>query len=69
MKAIVWQEETLGAKFIYEDIPDEYKEKSDTYREKLIETVIELDDTIMEKYLDGTIPSTDQIKNLVRKGQ
>ena len=68
MKAIVWQEETLGAKFTYEDIPDEYKEKSDNYREKLVEAVVELDDGIMEKYLDGTPPSTDEIKNLIRKG-
>ena len=68
MKAIVWQEETLGAKFTHEDIPDEYKEKSESYREKLIESVVELDDEIMEKYLDGTIPSTDQIKSLIRKG-
>ena len=68
MKAIVWQEETLGAKFTHEDIPDEYKEKSESYREKLIESVVELDDEIMEKYLDGTIPSTDEIKRLIRKG-
>ena len=68
MKAIVWQEETLGAKFTHEDIPDEYKEKSESYREKLIESVVELDDEIMEKYLDGTIPTTDQVKRLIRKG-
>ena len=68
MKAIVWQEETLGAKFTHEDIPDDYNDKANSYREKLIETVVELDDTIMEKYLDGTIPSTEQIKSLVRKG-
>ena len=68
MKAIVWQEETLGAKFTHEDIPDEYKEKSESYREKLIESVVELDDEIMENYLDGTIPSTDQVKSLIRKG-
>ena len=68
MKAIVWQEETLGAKFTHEDIPGEYKEKSESYREKLIESVVELDDEIMEKYLDGTIPSTDQVKRLIRKG-
>jgi len=68
MKAIVWQEETLGAKFTHQDIPDEYKEKSESYREKLIESVVELDDEIMENYLDGTIPSTDQVKSLIRKG-
>ena len=68
MKAIVWQEETLGAKFTHEEIPEDLKEKSDKYREKLIESVVELDDEIMEKYLDGTSPSVDQIKSLVRKG-
>ena len=68
MKAIVWQEETLGAKFTHEDIPDDLKEKSDKYREKLIETVVELDDIIMEKYLEGNTPSTEEIKSLIRKG-
>ncbi len=68
MKAIVWQEETLGAKFSDEDIPSEIKEEADKYREKLIETVVELDDEIMEKYLDGTTPSDEEVKKLIRKG-
>ena len=67
MKAIVWQEETLGAKFTYEEIPDDLKADSEKYREKLIEMVVELDDSIMEKYLDGTIPSEEEIKNLFEK--
>ncbi len=68
MKATVWQEESLGAKFVYEDIPDEMKSKSDEYREKLIEAVVEMDDDVMEKYLDGEMPSEETIKNLIRKG-
>ena len=68
MKAIVWQEETLGAKFTYEEIPDDIKADSEKYREKLIEMVVELDDSIMEKYLDGSIPSEEEIKKLIRKG-
>jgi elongation factor G len=68
MKAIVWQEETLGAKFTHEDIPDDYKEKADTYREKLIETVVEMDDAIMESYLEGNPPTTETIKKLIRTG-
>ncbi|MFL2679519.1 MAG: elongation factor G [Alphaproteobacteria bacterium] len=68
MKSIVWQEETLGAKFTYEDISDEHKADAEKYREKLIETVVELDDTIMEKYLDGQTPSEDELKSLIRKG-
>ena len=68
MKAIVWQEETLGAKFTYEEIPDDLKADSEKYREKLVEMVVELDDSIMEKYLDGTMPSEEEIKRLIRKG-
>ena len=68
MKAIVWEEEKLGAKFSYQEIPEEFKADSDKYREKMIETVVELDDSLMEKYLDGTIPTEEQIKNLIRKG-
>ena len=68
MKAIVWQEETLGAKFTYEEIPEELKAESEKYRERLIETVVELDDDIMEKYLDGEPPDVETLKNLIRKG-
>ena len=68
MKAIVWQEETLGAKFTDEDIPEDYREKAESYREKLIETVVEMDDDIMESYLEGTQPTTETIKKLIRTG-
>ncbi|MFL2661123.1 MAG: elongation factor G [Alphaproteobacteria bacterium] len=68
MEAIVWQEETLGAKFTYEEIPSQMIEEANKYKEKLIETIVELDDDIMEKYLDGTAPSIEQVKSLIRKG-
>ena len=68
MKSIVWQEESLGAKFVYEDIADDMKAKAEEYREKLIETIVEMDDSVMEKYLDGEIPSEETVKNLIRKG-
>ncbi len=68
MKAIVWQDEKLGAKFTDEEIPQNLIDESNKYRESLIETVVEMDDEIMEKYLDGTTPSEDQIKSLIRKG-
>ena len=56
----------MGAKFTYEEIPDDIKADSEKYREKLIEMVVELDDSIMEKYLDGTMPS-EEIKKLIEK--
>jgi elongation factor G len=68
MKAIVWQEETLGAKFTQEDIPEDYREKAESYREKLIETVVEMDDDVMESYLEGTQPTQETIKKLIRTG-
>ena len=68
MKAIVWQEETLGAKFTHEDIPEDYREKAESYRDKLIETVVEMDDNIMESYLEGTQPTKETIKKLIRTG-
>ena len=68
MKAVVWETESLGAKFNYLDIPDDLLEESNKYREMLLETVVELDDTIMEKYLDGTPPDEDKVKELIRLG-
>ena len=68
MKAVVWEEESLGAKFHEEDIPADLADKAAEYREKLIETVVELDEEVMEAYLEGNEPDNDTIKRLVRKG-
>jgi elongation factor G len=68
MKAIIWEAESLGAKFNYVDIPDNLLEESNKYREILIESVVEMDDNVMEKYLDGIIPDEEKIKSLIRIG-
>ena len=68
MKAIIWEEETLGAKYSFQEIPENLKDESEKYREKLLENVVEMDDIIMEKYLEGSIPSEEEIKSLIRKG-
>ena len=68
MKAIIWETESLGAKFNYVDIPENLVTESEKYREALIESVVELDDDVMEKYLDGTIPDEEKIKSLIRIG-
>ncbi len=67
-KAIIWQDESLGAKFDVVDIPDDLKDQSSEYRLKLIEKAVEEDDTIMEKYLEGSEPTTDELKSCIRKG-
>ena len=68
MKAVVWEEESLGAKFHEEDIPADLADKAAEYREKMIETVVELDEAVMEAYLEGNEPDVDTIKKLIRKG-
>ena len=66
--AIVWQDESLGAKFDIVDIPDDLKEQAKEYREKLIEKIVEEDDKVMQDYLDGTEPSISDIKKCIRSG-
>jgi len=66
--AIVWQDESLGAKFDIVDIPDDLKDQAKEYREKLIEKIVEEDDTVMQAYLDGIEPSINDIKKCIRSG-
>jgi len=68
MKALIWRDETLGAAWDVLDIPAEYVEKAEEYREKLIETAVEMDEAAMERYLEGEMPSVEEIRSLIRKG-
>ena len=67
-RAIIWLEESLGAKFEYQDIPDDLKEKAAKYRSDLIEMAVEQDDAAMEAYLEGNEPTVAELKALIRKG-
>jgi len=68
MKALVWPEDTkLGAEYNVEDIPEELAERAAEYRDKLLETVGEVDDDMMEKYLEGEEPSEDELKDAIRR--
>jgi len=67
-RAIIWLEESLGAKFEYQDIPEELKDKAAAAREKLIELAVEQDDAAMEAYLEGNEPDVATLKKLIRKG-
>ena len=68
MKAIIWLDESLGAKFNIEEIPEDLKAESSKYREELLENIVELDDSVMESYLEGNMPDELLIKKLIRKG-
>jgi len=67
-RAIIWLEESLGAKFEYQEIPDDLKDKAAEARMNLIEIAVEQDDEAMEAYLEGTEPDTATLKKLIRKG-
>ncbi|MEG3180399.1 elongation factor G [Sphingomonas sp. LT1P40] len=67
-RAIIWLEESLGAKFEYQDIPEDMVEKAAKYRSDLIEMAVEQDDDLMEAYLEGNEPSVADLKKLIRKG-
>ncbi len=67
MRAIVWKDESLGAKFDYVDIPEDLKADAVKYRNELIEAAVEMDDDAMSAYLDGTEPDVPTLKRLVRK--
>ncbi|WP_281683493.1 GTP-binding protein, partial [Thalassobaculum salexigens] len=57
MKAVRWLDESLGAKFEYEDIPADMADQAAEYRQKLVELAVEMDDAAMEAYLEGEEPS------------
>ena len=67
MKAVVWEDEGLGAKYHDEDVPAGLKAKAEEYRHTLIEAAVELDDDVMTAYLDGQEPDIDTLKRLIRK--
>jgi elongation factor G len=67
MKAIIWDEDTLGAKFRDDEVPADMLEQAKEYRGLLIEAAVELDDAAMEAYLDGQEPDVATLKRLIRK--
>tara|TARA_B100001142_G_scaffold326363_1_gene381751 strand:+ start:523 stop:2601 length:2079 start_codon:yes stop_codon:yes gene_type:complete len=68
MKALIWQGEDLGASWDEVDIPEEYEEQADEYRELMLDKLSEFDETIMEKYLEEEEISIDDLKRAIREG-
>ena len=67
MKQIIWEDESLGATFREEDVPSNLSDTAKEYREKLIETVAEVDDDIMEDYLSETLVTPERLVAAIRK--
>ena len=68
MKAYVYDDDSLGAKYKIEEIPANMVEISREYREKMLEAVAEFDEQVLEKYLNGETLTEDEIKKAVRAG-
>ncbi|HTG80557.1 MAG TPA: elongation factor G [Geobacteraceae bacterium] len=67
MKAVIWDEESLGAKFRVEEIPADLLDEAEEYREKMIEEISSHDDLLMEKYLGGEALTEGEIKAAIRQ--
>ena len=67
MVAVVWEEESLGAKYNDVEIPADLLDQAKEYREKLVEAAVELDDDAMTAYLEGKEPDIATLKKLIRK--
>jgi elongation factor G len=67
-QAIVWHEETLGAKFSHEPIPANLADKAAELRSALVEAAVEMDDAAMEAYLEGNEPDEATVIACLRKG-
>ncbi len=67
-KAWVWDESGDPMNYTLEDVPADMADDVEEWREKLIETAVEQDDDLMEKYLEGEEPSIEDLKRCIRKG-
>ncbi len=67
MKAVYWLDE-MGTQYEYRDIPAELQAQAEEWREKMVEAAVEMDDHLMEKYLEGEPISKEELKAALRKG-
>ena len=67
-KAYIWDDTGLPENFEIQDVPADMVDDVDMYHEQLIETAVEVDDDLMMAYMEGEVPSIEQIKTCIRKG-
>jgi elongation factor G len=68
MQAVVWKDETLGAEYVSGEIPAELKAEAAEYRARLVEAAVEVDDQVLEAYLEGKEPDEATLRRCIRKG-
>ena len=67
MKSIIWKDETLGAEYVVEEIPEELKKKANAFHSQMVETIVENDDDLLHKYMEGETISPEELKASLRK--
>jgi elongation factor G len=67
MKAILWKDETLGAEYVTEEIPEELKKKANAFHGQMVETIVENDDDLLHKYMEGETITPAELKASLRK--
>jgi len=67
MRSIVWHDETMGAEYTVEDVPEALRKKADAFRMQLFESVAEHDDDLMHKFLEGENPTPAELKAAIRR--
>src|SRR5499433_110863 len=67
MKAIIWKDETMGAEYVVEEIPEELKKKANAFHNQMVETIVENDDDLLHKYMEGETITPEELKASLRK--
>jgi elongation factor G len=67
MKAVLWKDETLGAEYVVEDIPEALQKKANAFHNQMVETIVENDDELLHKYMEGETISPEELKQSLRK--
>ena len=67
MRAVVWHDESMGAEFSIEPIPADLQKKAEAFRTQLIEVIAETDDVLLEKFLEGELPTIAELKAGIRQ--
>jgi len=67
MKAVLWKDETLGAEYVVEDIPEALMKKANAFHNQMVETIVENDDELLHKYMEGETISPEELKQSLRK--
>ena len=67
MKSILWKDETMGAQYVVEEIPEELKKKANAFHNQMVETIVENDDDLLHKYMEGETITPEELKASLRK--